>query len=59
MSEIYRIFPKDFESFCDFSDDSLIELYNSESYGTPVSPTNGFYVGKKMLNITVKCGQKI
>ena len=54
MSEIYRIFSKDFESFCDFSDDSLIELYNSESYGTPVSLTNGFYVGKKMLNITVK-----
>ncbi len=54
MSEIYRIFSRDYEHFCDFSDDSLIELFNSESYGTRVSPTNGFFVGKKMLNVTVK-----
>lgn len=54
MAEVYRIFAKDYEDFCDYSDESLIELYNSESYGTAVSPTNGFYVGKKILNITVK-----
>lgn len=54
MCEVYRIFSKDYESFCDFSDQSIIELYNNESYGTTVSNNNGFYVGKKWLNVTVK-----
>jgi hypothetical protein len=38
----------------DFSDEALIELYNYESYGgsTPKS-NNGFYHGKKWLNVNV------
>jgi len=31
----------------------LIELFNGESYGTPVSPKNGFAHGKKMLSLNV------
>lgn len=54
MAKIYRVFLTGYEFDFDFSDDSLIEMYNSESYGTPVSKNNGFYVGKKTLNITVK-----
>lgn len=54
MSEVYKIFAEDYKAFCDFSDESLIELFNSESYGTDVKPNNGFYVGKKWLNVTVK-----
>lgn len=54
MCDIYRIFSKEFEHFCDFSDESMVELYNSESFGTEVSELNGFYVGKKWLNVTVK-----
>lgn len=54
MSEVYKHFAKDYKDFCDFSDESLIELFNSESYGTEVKSNNGFYVGKKWLNVTVK-----
>lgn len=54
MCEVYVIFSKDFENCCDFSDQSKIELFNHESYGTSVSNRNGFYVGKKYLNVTVK-----
>lgn len=54
MSELYKVFAKDWEHLCDFSDEMLIELYNSESYGTTVSPKNGFALGKKWLSVNVK-----
>jgi hypothetical protein len=31
----------------------MIELYYSESYGDDVSDRNGFYVGKRYLNLQV------
>jgi hypothetical protein len=37
----------------DFSDQALIELFNHESYGTPLSPNNGYALGKKWLNVHV------
>lgn len=37
----------------DFSDDALLSLYNHESYGLPLSPKNGFAVGKQYLNVQV------
>ena len=37
----------------DYSDEAMIEMYNSESYGTPVNRHNGFYVGKQWLNVNV------
>jgi hypothetical protein len=52
MSEIYKIFFRD-ERY-DFGDQSLIDMYNQESYGTDVSPLNGYYWGKKWMNITIK-----
>jgi hypothetical protein len=54
MSEVYRIFSRHWEHVLDFSDDKLLELYNSESYGSPVSSNNGFSVGKSYLNVHVK-----
>lgn len=54
MSEVYRIFTKDWEHLLDFSEKSLLEMYHSETHGDTVSPNNGFYVGKKYLNVTVK-----
>lgn len=54
MSQVYRIFSKDWEQILDYSDGKLIELYNAESYGTPVSKDNGFSVGKTYLNVHVK-----
>lgn len=53
MAEVYRYFGKDWKNCCDFSDGAMIELYNHESYGTEISSTNGFLVGKKWLNVTV------
>lgn len=54
MAELYRHFGRDWKDCLDFSDESLIELYNQESYGGRVDPKNGFYHGKKWLNVTVK-----
>jgi hypothetical protein len=53
MSEVYRIFSKDWEHCLDYSDQSLRELYYSETHGDPVLQNNGFYVGKKYLNLSV------
>ncbi len=53
MCEIYRIFSKDWEHLHDYSDQSMIELYNHESYGTPISQKNGFALGKKWLSVQV------
>ena len=53
MSELYKIFSKDWEHCLDYSEESLLELYISESYGDPCSDTNGYYVGKKWLNVQV------
>ena len=53
MSEIYRYFSRHWEHVLDFSDGSLIELFNHESYGTPCSSKNGFLVGKQHLNVNV------
>ncbi len=54
MAAIYKIFSKDWEKYHDYSDNSLIELFNNESYGTPISPYNGYALGKKWLNVNVQ-----
>lgn len=54
MSEVYVIFANDWKSSSDFSDEMLIELYNSESYGTSVSQKNGYALGKKWLNLNIE-----
>jgi len=54
MSELYKMFSKDWEPCLDFSDEALIELYNYESYGGKLPKNNnGFMHGKKMLNLNV------
>lgn len=37
----------------DFSDDALVEFYNHETFGLPISHNNGFSVGKQQLNLHV------
>lgn len=54
MCEVYRIFSKDWEHLHDYSDQSLVELFNHESFGSPISSKNGFYLGKKWLNVHVE-----
>lgn len=47
---LYKHFASLFGQF-DFSDESMVSLYNHESYGTELnSSNNGFAVGKKWLN---------
>ena len=54
MSELYFLFAQDWKDCLDFSDESLLELYNYESYGTGTpKPNNGFAHGKKWLNVNV------
>lgn len=53
MSEIYRHFAKSWSESLDFSDEAMLSLYNHESYGLPLSPNNGFAVGKQYLNLQV------
>lgn len=47
------MFANDWSHVLDFSDESLLELYNNESYGGPIKQTNGFMHGKKWLNLNV------
>jgi hypothetical protein len=53
MAELYKFFAKDWSNVLDFSDDALLQLYNHESYGSEISPENGFAHGKKWLNLNV------
>ena len=54
MVPVYRIFVRDFESCLDFSEDMLYEHYEHESRGQGVcSPKNGFYHGKKWMDVSV------
>ena len=53
MCKLYVHFSKDWIECLDYSEDSMLELYYSESYGDDVSDNNGYYIGKKYLNLTV------
>lgn len=53
MAELYRIFAASWSHKLDFSDSALLSLYNHESYGTNLSPANGYAVGKQYLNLQV------
>jgi hypothetical protein len=55
MCEVYRIFSKDWEHLFDYSEDSMRELNLYESHGLgECKPNNGFYWGKKYMDVTVK-----
>ena len=54
MCEVYKHFSKDWNDCSDYSEDSMLELFLSESYGdVSCNQLNGYYIGKKMLNVTV------
>lgn len=54
MVPIYRLFAEPWEHCLDFSDDMLHEMYLNESSGIgKCSPQNGFYHGKKWMNVTI------
>lgn len=53
MIPLYELFSRDFKECLDYSEDMLYELYESESYGGRCSPRNGYYHGKKWMDVTV------
>lgn len=53
MCEVYKIFSRDWEHLLDYSEQMMYELYMSESYGHKVSQNNGYFVGKRYLNVQV------
>ena len=53
MAELYRHFAANMSSKLDFSEEAELSLYNHESYGRPLTPSNGFAVGKQYLNLQV------
>jgi hypothetical protein len=53
MSDLFVVFASEWSHIMDFSDEAKLSLYNHESYGSPLSPNNGFAQGKKMLNLQV------
>jgi hypothetical protein len=54
MCEVYKYFSRDWSSFSDYSEESMLELYISESYGdVQCEDSNGYYLGKKWLSVTV------
>jgi hypothetical protein len=54
MVAVYRIFTRDTEHELDFSEDMLYEMYNAESSGGTCSHQNGYYHGKKWMDVAVK-----
>lgn len=54
MSEVYKVFSKDWQHMLFYSEESKLELFNHETFGRTVSKTNGYYVGKKWLNVHVE-----
>lgn len=54
MCEIYRIFSEDWNHVCDYSEDSMMEMFKYESMGIGYPDhLNGYYVGKRWLNVYV------
>jgi hypothetical protein len=54
MIDVYGIFTRDIEEHLDFSDDMLLEMYQAESVGGDCHHRNGFYHGKKFMDVSVK-----
>ena len=55
MCEVYKYFSRSWEHCLDYSEESMLELFISESYGdVKCKENNGFYHGKRWLNVTVK-----
>ena len=55
MCVVYIHFSKEWEHICDYSDESMMEMFLYESFGEGYPKvTNGYYLGKKWMDINVK-----
>lgn len=53
IAELYKQFGSSWEGL-DWSDQALIDMFNSESYGTPLDERrNGYFIGKQWMGVTV------
>jgi hypothetical protein len=54
MCGVYRYFSKHFEHICDYSDESMMEMFLYETYGEGrPDNTNGYFLGKKWMDVTI------
>ncbi len=55
MVEVYRIFSRQWDHMLDYSEDSLLEMYEYESFGTPIKDhqRNGYFIGKQWMDVNV------
>ena len=55
MSEVYKLFSKPWEHLLVYDDEALVSMFRYESHGEELlnKSTNGYYVGKQWLNVTV------
>jgi hypothetical protein len=55
MCEIYKIFSKDWEHICDYSEECMRELNLYESHGMGQCKwNNGYFIGKQYMDVTLK-----
>lgn len=54
MCEVYKLFGRDWQHLFDYSDDAMVEMFNHESLGLPLSEKNGYALGKKWMDVTVE-----
>ena len=56
MSDVYRIFSRQWEHMMNYDQDSLVEMFNYESHGTPITDPrrNGYFVGKQWMDVHIK-----
>lgn len=53
IAVLYKQFAESWTGL-DFSDKALIDMFNSESFGTPVDQRlNGYYIGKQWMGVTI------
>lgn len=51
MLEVYEVFSKDWSHTHRFDEEAAVELFNHESYGKPLTPLNGYALGKKWMDV--------
>lgn len=47
------MFADDWKEHLSFTEADMKELYVHESHGGPISEMNGFFIGKKWMNVTI------
>ena len=54
MCEVYKFFSRNWSHLCDYSEESMIEMYTFETYGIGnPDTTNGYFLGKKWMGVTI------